>query len=158
MVSSGIGAIKRVRHLVPQATLHCNTVWRNCGKTLRNKLQIPENRRAHVLTFSDYDEDAGYLFELLRWKNLARPHEIEKATMVYKSLHGLAPEYLCSRFAIRETVHNLRDFENKLCIHYHGQIIINIALAMVARFYATNSHVMWGKQSPLFNIFCIVDI
>ena len=94
------------------------------------------------MTFSDYNEDAGYLFELLGWKNVARPHEIEKATMVYKSLHGLAPEYLCFRFAIQETVFNLRDSENKLCIHYHGQIIINIALAIVAPFYETNSHVM----------------
>ena len=82
-VSSGIGAIKRVRHLVPKATLHliyqalihphfnyCNTVWGNCGITLRNKLQKLQNRAARVLTFSDY-EDAGYLFELLGWKNLA---------------------------------------------------------------------------------------
>ena len=131
-VSSGIGAIKRVRHLVPQATLqliyqalihphfnYCNTVWAgNCGITLRNKLQKLQNRAARVLTFSDYDEDAGYLFELLGWKNLARQHEIEKATMVSKSLHGLAPEYLCSRFAIRETACNLRDSDNKLCIPF----------------------------------------
>ena len=68
------------------------------------------------MTFSDYDEDASYLFEFLGWKNLVRQHEIEKATMVYKSLHRLAPEYLCSRFAIRETAYNLRDSESKLCI------------------------------------------
>lgn len=36
--------------------------------------------------------------------------------MVYKSLHGLAPEYLSSRFAIRETAYNLIDSENTLCI------------------------------------------
>jgi len=80
---------------------YCNAVSGNCGITLRNKLQKLQNRAARVLTFSDYDEDAGYLFELLGWKNRARQHEIEKATMVSKSLHGLAPEYLCSRFAIR---------------------------------------------------------
>ena len=45
-----------------------------------------------------------------------RQHEIEKAPMVYKSLHGLAPEYLCSRFAIRETAYNFRDSEKILCI------------------------------------------
>ena len=46
-VASGIGAIKRIRHLVPQATLqliyqaliqphfdYCNIVWENCGITL----------------------------------------------------------------------------------------------------------------------------
>ena len=65
-------------------------------------------------------------------KNLARQHEIEKATMVSKSLHGLAPEYLCSRFAIRETAYNL----------YHGQIITKIALAIVAPSYGINSRVM----------------
>ena len=121
-VSSGIGAIKRVRHLVPKATLqliyqafihphfnYCNTVWGNCQINLRNKLQKLQNRAARVLTFSDWDEDAGYMFELPEWKNLARQHEIEKITLVYKSLHGLASEYLCSRFAIRGTAYNLRD-------------------------------------------------
>ena len=34
--------------------------------------------------------------------------------MVYKSLHSLAPDYLCSRFERRETAYNLRDSENKL--------------------------------------------
>ena len=128
-VSSGIGAIKRIRHLVPQETLrliyqalihphfnYCNTVWGNCGITLRNKLQKLQNRAARVLTFSEYDEDADYLFEILGWKHLAHQHEIEKATMVYKSLHGLAPEYLRSKFETRETAYNLRDSENKLCI------------------------------------------
>ena len=104
-----------------QALIHahfnyCNTVWGNCGITSRNKLQKLQNKAAQVLTFSDYDEDAGYLFELLGCKNLACHHEIEKGMMVYKSLHGLAPEYLCSRFAIQETAYNLRDSENKLCI------------------------------------------
>ena len=112
------------------------------GITLGNKLQKLQNRAARVLTFSAYqDEDAGYLFELLGWKNLARQHEIEKSTMVYKSLHGLAPEYLCSRFAIQETAYNLRDSENKICFHYHGQIITKLALAIMAPFYGTNSHV-----------------
>ena len=49
--ASGIGAIKRIRHLVLQATLHliyqalikphfdyCNIVWGNCGITLLNKI------------------------------------------------------------------------------------------------------------------------
>ena len=34
--------------------------------------------------------------------------------MVYKSLHGLAPDYLCSKFEKRETAYDLRDSENKL--------------------------------------------
>ena len=126
-VASGIGAIKRIRHLVPQATLHliyqaliqphfdyCNIVWGNCGITLQTKIQKLQNRAAHVLTYSNYDTDAGYLFELLGWKNLASQQQIQRATMVYKSLHGLAPDYLCSKFERRKTAYNLRDSENKL--------------------------------------------
>ena len=36
------------------------------GITLQNKLQKLQNRAARVLTFSNYDADAGYLFELLK--------------------------------------------------------------------------------------------
>jgi len=38
--------------------------------------------------------------------------------MVYKSLHGLAPEYLSSKFERRETAYNLRDSENKLNVPF----------------------------------------
>ena len=80
-VASGIGAIKRIGHLVPQATLilkyqtliqrhfdYCNIVGGNCGTALQNKVQKPQTRAARVLTYSNYNADAGHLFELLRWK------------------------------------------------------------------------------------------
>ena len=83
-VACGTGAIKRIRHLVPQATLlliyqaliqphfdYFNFVWGNCGITLQNKVQKLQNRAARVLTNLNYDADAGHLFELLRWKNPA---------------------------------------------------------------------------------------
>ena len=47
---------------------HCSSVWGTCGVTLQ-KLQ---NRAAHVLTFSNYDVNAGQLLEILGWKNLDR--------------------------------------------------------------------------------------
>ena len=126
-VASGIAAIKRIRHLVPQATLdliyqalirphldYCNIVWVNCGITLRDKVQKLQNRTARVLTYSNYDKDAGHLFKLLGWKNLACQQQIQRTTMVYRSLHGLAPNYLSSKFERREIAYDLRDSENKL--------------------------------------------
>ena len=129
-----------------------------------------------VWTFSDYDEDTGYLFELLGWKNPARQHEIDKATMVSKSLHGLAPEYLCSRFAIRETAYNFRDSENKLCIplpltnhyknsfSYSGAILwnklpCNVRQAeFLTKFKCLLKQVLKGTESSFsFNIFYNVD-
>ena len=93
---------------------YCNIVWGNCGITLRNKVQKLQNRAARVLAYSSYDVDAGHLFKLLGWKNLPCQQQIQRATMVYRSLHGLAPNYLSSKFERREVTHNLRDSENKL--------------------------------------------
>ena len=82
-MASGVGVMKRVRHLVPQATLHliyqtliqphfdyCSTVCGTCGVTLQDKLQKLLNREARVLTFFNYDVDASQLLEILGWKNL----------------------------------------------------------------------------------------
>ena len=81
MVWSGRQDGLSVRHLVPPATLHlihqaliqphfdyCKAVWGTCGVTLRDKLQKLQNRAARVLTFSNYDFNAGQLLEILGWK------------------------------------------------------------------------------------------
>ena len=146
-VASGIGAIKRIRHLVPQATLqliyqasiqphfdHCNVVWGNCGITLRNKVQKLQNRAARVLTYSSYDVDAGHLFKLLGWKNLACQQQIQRATMVYRSLHGLAPNYLSAKFERREVAYNLKI--NSM-FHYRAHTITKTPSAIVAPFSGT---------------------
>ena len=45
------------------------------------------------------------------------PRNIFHLFLHRKSLHGLAPEYLSSKFERRETPYNLRDSENKLKVH-----------------------------------------
>ena len=142
-VPFGIRAIRHlgIRHLVPQATLHliyqaliqpyfeyCSIVWGNCGITLRNKLQRLQNRAVRVFTYSNYDVDAGHLFKLLGWKNLACQQQIQSATMVYRSLHGLAPNYSVSIFEKREIAYNLRDSENKLDVKLPRKTITKIVL------------------------------
>ena len=131
-VASGIGAIKRIRPFVPPPTLHyiynsliqshfdyCNLVWGNCGKTLFDRLQKLQNRAARVLTFSSYDADANRLIRQLDWKDLSTQFQIQKSIMVYKSLNGLVPEYLSSKFVKRnETRYSLRDSVNKLFVPF----------------------------------------
>jgi len=149
-VASGIAAIKRIRHLVPQATLdliyqalirphldYCNIVWVNCGITLRDKVQRLQNRTARVLTYSNYDKDAGHLFKLLGWKNLACQQQIQRTTMVYRSLHGLAPNYLSSKFEGEKLHMTYGTLRINSMFHYRAQTITKIALAIVAPFSGT---------------------
>ena len=70
-----------------------------------------------MLTSSSYDADAKGLQRQLRWKDLCTQHQIQKVLIVYKSLNGLVPEYLSSKFLKRsETRYSLRDSENKLVV------------------------------------------
>ena len=129
--ASGIGAIKRTRSLFPRRTLqlvynslaqpyfdYCNLVWGNCCKTLATKLQKLQNRSGRVLAFSSYDIRADNLFKVLGWKNLECQRQIGEAVMVYKSLNGLAPDYLSSRLVDRGSVtkYQLRNTEASLAI------------------------------------------
>ena len=131
-ISSNIGTIKRISHCVPPATLqniyhglvqshfdYCSVVWGNCAKTISDKLQKLQNRAVCVLTHSSYDTDANQLLTELGWDNLGTRRQKLKAEMVYKSLNGLTPNYLSSKFILRSNVitsYNLRDSENKLPI------------------------------------------
>ena len=124
------GSIKRISHCVPPATVqniyhglvqshfdYCSVVWDNCAKTLFDKLQKLQNRAVRVLTHSSYDNDANQLLTELSWDNLETRRQKLKAEMVYKSLNGLTPNYLSSKFILRSDVitsYNLRDSENKL--------------------------------------------
>ena len=143
------------RHLVPYGTLHsiyqvlvqphfnyCNISWGNCGVTLQEKLQKLQNRAARVLTYSNYDAHVNNLFELLRWKSLVSQRQIERATMVFKSLQGLAPEYLCSKIVHRDSGYCLRDSVNKVNVpqprtNYYKK---NSLSYLVAQFCGTVCH------------------
>ena len=87
-------------------------------KPIADKLQKLQNRAARALTFSRYDANASQLFQNLNCKNLSTQRDIQKALMVSKSLNGLAPEYLSSKFIVRSktTSYTFRDSVNKLTI------------------------------------------
>ena len=70
----------------------------DCGETNATKLQKLQNGAARVLTHSSFDADTGPLFEQLKWCPLARRRESHMATVVYKSLNRLVPEYLQHKF------------------------------------------------------------
>ena len=70
-----------------------------------------------MLTSSSYDTDAKGLIRQLGWKDLCTQRQIQKALMVHKSLNGLVPEYLSSKFLKRSGMrYSLRDSENKLVV------------------------------------------
>ena len=69
-IASALGAIKRIRHLIPFNILinvydslvqphfnYCSVVWAICGSGLSEKLQKLQNRAAHILMCANYDSN-----------------------------------------------------------------------------------------------------
>ena len=123
--------LKRFRAFVPFDTLqtmytslvqprfdYCSEIWGCCNETLSIKLRKLQNCAAHILLRGSYDTNADSVIDKLGWRKRDMQRQINKATMVYKSLNGLAPNYLGSKFTARSSVssYSLRDTNGKLAI------------------------------------------
>ena len=85
-----------------------------CGDTKLQILQKLQNRAARIVTSSAYDASAANLIQGLSWPTIADIIKAETSTMVFKSINGLAPEYLSEMFTkCSENSHmNLRNTES----------------------------------------------
>ena len=72
---------------------------------------------AYLTSFS-YDANADDLFVRLGWQKLNLQRELKTATMVYKSLNGLAPDYPKSMFTDRRAIsaYSPRNCEGRLTV------------------------------------------
>ena len=88
---------------------YCNNVYLNMDKSLKNKIQKIQNwcirfifnvkRRQHC----DYDA----CLKKLNWLNMENRRIKQGLTLIYKILHGLAPDYLCDMFSLVSEIHNV---------------------------------------------------
>ena len=109
----------------------------SCNKTLASKLQKLQNRAARILSSSSYDVNADDLIARLGWNKLDFQLKFETAVMVYKSLNGLAPDYLRTMFSNRSDTYSLRESAGKLTVplprtkfpknsfSYRGAVLLN---------------------------------
>ena len=132
-ISSGIGALKRIRPYVPLSLLetiyksivqphfdYCSPVWDNCSQGMLNKLQKLQNRAARIITHSSYDIPSSEVLDKLKWERITERQTKTRCILMYKILNGLQPEYLRDQFVYRsdvtQTCFKLRDTINKLAL------------------------------------------
>ena len=92
---------------------YCSTLWGDASAAERiHKLQ---KRAARVITNSPYRTPSAPLFEQFRWLSLPDRVKYRKVLLVFKSVKGLAPDYMCELFesvqmvSSRNTRSNARD-------------------------------------------------
>ena len=67
---------------------------------------------------ASYDSNLDDLFRALGWRKLYYQRLERKSHLMYKTLNGMTPDYLRSRFVYRDTVkaYPLRNTESKLVL------------------------------------------
>ena len=128
-VSSAIGALKRVWPFISKETAiqiynvlilshfdYCSPVWGCLSGYLSDKLQKLQNRAARIITKSHFDTNSDHLLSNFDWERLFLRRKKQKALMMFKSINGLALEYIQSLFSQCRSVYNMRDSEGKLTL------------------------------------------
>ena len=124
-VSSGIGALKRVRPFVSMHTAikiykgliephfdYCSAVWDGLTQQLSEKLHA-----IRAITKSSYDTSSIFLLNSLGWVNLSVRRAKQNANLIlYKCINNLAPAYLCNLFAPRTPNYYFRNTKKKLML------------------------------------------
>ena len=128
-VSSGIGALKRMRSFIDKETAikvyqgliepyltYCASVWDGMGCELCEKLQKLQNRAARAITCASYDIRTTSLLEELKWNKLVINRKKQKAILMHKTIKKMTPQYLQEMFTFKENDYSLRDSDNKLIV------------------------------------------
>ena len=131
-ITSGIGAIMRIKDYVEQSTLvtvynaltqpyfdYCCEIWDTCNKGLSERLQKLQNRAARVIMNLNNEHGQSILArKSLGWVTLEERRAQLKARLMYKIVNGLAPQRLCEAFRKVNEIHEyeLRGSSTKLHI------------------------------------------
>ena len=115
-VSSCIGALKRVRPFISINTAvqicnalilphldDCSPVWDCLSSQLNGKLQKLQNHAARVITKSPYDTSLSLLLNKLKWEMLSERRHTQKALIMFKTIHKLAPQSTYINYSLPAT-------------------------------------------------------
>ena len=89
---------KMYRGIVEPHLSYCCSVWGCCNESKLDVLQKIQNRAARIVTSSPYDASAAPIIQNLGWLTISNLVRKETATLTYKSLNLLAPDFLRKLF------------------------------------------------------------
>ena len=108
---------------------YCGPVGDCLSGYLSDKLQKLQNRAARIITKSRFDTSLDHLLSTLDWERLFLRQKKQKALMMFKSVNGLAPEYLQSLFSQCRSVCNFRDSQGKLTLPKPGNNYLKLSIS-----------------------------
>ena len=94
---------------------YCDTIWGTCSEKNMNIAQRLQNTAARILTKNfDYVNFRGIdLVRSLKWQTIRERRRFHTSVLMFKCIHGYAPNYLCDHVILSREVatHNTRSSE-----------------------------------------------
>ena len=135
-ISKGIGILIRTRHLLFRHTLlylynslikphftYCISTWGNTSKTHTNKLIILQKKVVRIISYADFHAHTKLLLFKLNILTVVHLYQYAVCKLIYNSLHGTAPIFLCTMFEKnrnKRNSQNLRSFYHKKKLSEQG--------------------------------------
>ena len=95
-----------IASLVFSKMFYCSSVWSNTSYKNIQKLQLIQNFACKIITGARKYDHVAPLLKELNWLSVSDMLKVRDAVMVYKCINNLAPDYLCTKFKKRSSVHN----------------------------------------------------
>ena len=92
---------------------YCNIIWSNPHSVQVTKLQTLQNRALRIVLNVDYRHNRRNLFENLKIDCLSIRIKKSLLILIFKMIHKIVPESICSRITFKENAYDLR---NHKCI------------------------------------------
>ena len=88
-----------VQAVVISALDYCNALYYNCNQTVIDQLQLIQNKACRTIFGLKKRDCVQAKMKQLHWLKIEQRIEFKILLLVYKSLNGMAPAYLCELFS-----------------------------------------------------------
>ena len=117
---------------LPYQVQYCCTIWGQCNKTDIYSIIKLQKQAARLILDADKYSSSSPLFDQLEWETFDKIVQEKQATMVFKALNNLTPDYISNLFkpTCTNTNHSLR---SKTSINSMYQQLITKALGLMVQ-------------------------
>ena len=97
-----------ISSLVISKMVYCSSVWSNTSASNVKKVQSIQNFACKIITKSRKYDHVTPLLRELNWLPVDKLLYFRDASLTYKCVNNLAPDYLCNKLIKRSSIHDRR--------------------------------------------------
>ena len=116
--------IQYYNSIISPVMSYVSVIWSNCDKELLYRVFKLQKRAARVILYAERMAPSVELFNRLKWIPFYEKCKIDKASMMFRRIHGVLPSYLNEHISINNSTHSrttrYSNF-NVLCPRYNRE-------------------------------------